>query len=403
MCGKRGMISSLPPHGNTIYFDNAATSFPKPEKVVEGVADFLHRAAGNPGRSAHRLSVEAGEVVFEAREKLAALFGIKNPMRVIMCHNATEALNLAILGLLAGGGHAITTSMEHNSVSRPLKELERRNHISLTIVPASPEGAVKPDDIAAAFQRETKLVVINHASNVFGVTQPVAEIGALCRNARLPLLVDASQSAGVVQIDMKRDAIDLLAFTGHKALYGPTGTGGLVISDDFDYTRIRPLKFGGTGSFSDKTYQPNFLPDMFESGTLNAAGIAGLVEGMKFLEKRGGVCSARDHKKILVSLFYEEALEKINNIKFYVKPDMCETGTVSFNIEGMTPSFVAQKLLDEYGIMTRAGLHCAPLAHQTMGTFPDGTVRFSFGVFNTEEEVRYAVRALAEMDSTARK
>lgn len=350
---------------------------------------------GNPGRSGHRLSVEAGEAVYEAREKLALLFGIRNPMRVIMCCNATDALNLAIQGLLSGGGHAVMTSMEHNSVARPLKELEKINRISLTVASASSQGAVKADDIAASLARDTKLVVINHASNAFGTVQPVAEIGTLCKKAHVPLLVDASQTAGVIPIDMKRDSIDLLAFTGHKALCGPTGTGGLVIADEFDYARIRPLKFGGTGSFSDKTFQPNFLPDMFESGTLNTAGIAGLVEGLAFLEECGGPQAVYAHKKKLVKLFYEKSLERIKKIRFYAEPAMCETGTVSFNVEGMAPSHVAQKLSEEYGIMARAGLHCAPLAHQTMGTFPEGTVRFSFGIFTTEQEIEKAVHALA--------
>lgn len=389
------MTLSSPQNAEVIYFDNAATSFPKPESVVEEVVRFMTCVGGNPGRSGHRLSVEAGELVYDAREKLATLFGIKNPMRVILQFNATDALNLAIQGILAGGGHAVTTSMEHNSVARPLKELEKRNLISLTVVQASTSGIINPADVASAIKPETKLVIVNHGSNALGVVQPVAEIGDVCRKAGAAFLVDASQTAGVIDINMVRDQIDLCAFTGHKALLGPTGIGGLVMSEHFDYSRIRPLRYGGTGSVSDKTEQPDFLPDMFESGTLNIAGIAGLCEGLDYLEQSGGVQSAYAHKKKLVAVFYEDALAKVRNIKFFVEPQMCETGTISFNILNLEPSYVAQRLSDEYGIMARAGLHCAPLAHQTMGTFPEGTVRFSFGMFNTEEEIQFAVNALA--------
>jgi cysteine desulfurase family protein len=389
------MISSSPPENNIVYFDNAATSFPKPQRVVQGVADFMMLSGGNPGRSGHRLAVEAGEVVFNAREKLAAFFGVKNPMRVIMLFNATDAINAAIQGILWNGGHAVTTSMEHNSVARPLKELEKRNVISLTVVKASNEGIIKPEDIAVAIKPETKLVAVNHGSNVFGVVQPIAEIGAICRQKKVAFLIDASQTAGVVPIDMENNAVDFCAFTGHKGLYGPTGTGGLVISDHFDYTIMRPLRFGGTGSFSDKTFQPEFLPDMFESGTLNVAGIAGLIEGMHFIEECGGLQKIYNHKKTMVRHFYQHAVEKIKNIIFYHDPELSDTGVISFNIEGMEPSLVAQKLSDEYGIMARAGLHCAPLAHETLGTFPDGTVRFSFSIFNTKDEVDFAITALS--------
>ena len=392
------MISSSPPHGNAVYFDNAATSFPKPDPVVRVVSDFMTRAGGNPGRSGHRLSVESGEIVFDARERAARLFGVKNPMRVIMTSGATEALNLAILGLLRGGGHAVTTSMEHNSAARPLKELEKRGVISLTVVQCSSQGLADPDDIRESITPSTRLVVVNHGSNVFGTLQPVTEIGALCREAGVPLLVDAAQTAGVVPLDMARDNIDLAAFAGHKGLYGPTGTGGLVIADGFDHGRISPLKFGGTGSRSDSTEQPEFLPDVFESGTLNTAGIAGLAEGISYIESGGrSLASIRGHKKRLVTLFHGQASAAVRGFVVVMPPDLCETGVFSFNIDGMEPSDVAQRLSDGYDIMSRAGLHCARLAHRTAGTFPSGTVRFSFGMFNTADEVAYAVKALAEI------
>ncbi|MCX7679887.1 MAG: aminotransferase class V-fold PLP-dependent enzyme [Spirochaetes bacterium] len=389
------MTSSSLRNDNLIYFDNAATSFPKPPTVMEEMMKFMKSIGGNPSRSAHSMSVEASNIVFEARTKLAELFGVKNPMRVIMCFNATDALNLAIQGLLTEGDHAIMTSMEHNSVARPLKELEKRNKIKITVVKASNKGIVASEDIARAIIDTTKLVVVNHGSNVFGVVQQIEEIGKVCRTANVPLLVDASQTAGVIPIDVGSDNIDLLAFTGHKALGGPPGTGGLIISDNFDHSTLRPLRFGGTGSYSDKTYQPTFIPDMFESGTLNTVGIAGLLGGIDFLEKYGGIQKVYAHKKKLTKYFYNAARDNIRKIKFYIEPEICETGVVSFNIEGMEPSLVAQKLSDEYGIMARAGLHCAPMAHQTMGTFPRGTLRFSFGIFNTEKEIDRAVDALA--------
>jgi cysteine desulfurase family protein len=385
---------SAPDH---IYFDNAATSFPKPREVVDAVLKYMTRIGGNPGRSGHSRSIEAGEIVFSARESAARLFGASSPMRVIFCSNATEALNLAIQGILGKGDHAVTTSMEHNSTIRPLKELENRNVIALTVVPC-PSGLLDLDALEKSIRPSTKLAVVNHASNVFGTLQPLSEIGRLCKMKNIVLLADCAQTAGIIPLDMKNDAIDLLAFSGHKGLCGPTGTGGLVLADGFDHARMRPLKFGGTGSSSDSVYQPDFLPDVYESGTLNAAGLSGLDAGIRYiLSLQDGVSGVQRHKKDLSEYFALRAEKNIRGFTAYVPPALIETGVVSFNIDGLEPSDIAFQLSDQYHIMCRSGLHCAPLAHRTMGTFPRGTVRFSFGIFNTREEIDCALLALEEI------
>jgi cysteine desulfurase family protein len=383
-----------------IYFDNAATSFPKPPHVVEAVVEYMTRIGGNPGRSGHPRSIEAGEAVFSARESLAGLFGASSPMRVIFGSNATDALNLAIQGILGEGDHAVTTSMEHNSTIRPLKELEKRRAISLTVVP-SPSGRIDLDALEKSIRPSTRLVVVNHASNAFGTLQPLREIGLLCKMKKALLLADCAQTAGIIPVDLESDAIDILAFSGHKGLCGPTGTGGLVLADGFDHARMRPLKFGGTGSSSDSVYQPDFLPDVYESGTLNAAGLCGLDAGIGYiLSLQDGVHGVQRLKREHAEYFISRAEKNVRGFTTYVPPDRNETGVVSFNIDGMEPSDVAFQLSDRYGIMCRSGLHCAPLAHQTMGTFPRGTVRFSFGMFNTKEEIDRAVQALSEISST---
>ncbi len=379
-----------------IYFDNAATSFPKPAAVTEAVVDYMTRVGGNPGRSAHARAVDAGEAVFSAREAAAGLFGASSPMRVIFSSNATEALNLAIQGLLGAGDHAVTSAMEHNSVIRPLREMEARG-VSLTVVPC-PGGRLDPALFSRSIRPETRLAVINHASNAFGTLQPLREIGALCRERGVLLLADCAQTAGVIPIDMEQDYIDLLAFAGHKGLYGPTGTGGLVLAGSFDAERLRPLKFGGTGSNSDSEYQPGFLPDKYESGTLNAAGISGLFAGIRhILSLQDGVRGIQSHKRALAERFIARAGESVRGLQLYVPADMVGTGVVSFNIDGIEPSEAAFHLSEGYRIMCRPGLQCAPLAHRTMGTYPRGTVRFSFGIYNTIEEVDFAVRALGEI------
>jgi cysteine desulfurase / selenocysteine lyase len=385
-----------------IYFDNGATSFPKPQPVLDAVLEYMTAIGANPGRSGHQLSARAGEVVFAARRALASLFSVRNPMRVIFCLNATEALNLAISGLTEIGDHVITTSMEHNSTIRPLKELERSGKISLAVAPCSQNGLLDIAELEKHRTGSTRMLVLNHASNVTGTVQPLRDIGAWCRGKNIFLIADCAQSAGIIPIDMQQDNIDLLAFSGHKGLYGPTGTGGLVIAEDFDYSRLQPLKFGGTGSSSGSILQPAIIPDKYESGTLNVAGLAGLYAGIMHVSSRpDGIHGVHAGKKALVRYFLDRA-KSIPGFTGYVQAELIETGVVSFNIEGIEPSTVAQLLAEDYNILSRPGLHCSPLAHQTLGTYHQGTVRFSFGLFNTREEIDTAVEALKKISDAER-
>ncbi len=378
-----------------IYFDNAATSFPKPECVTDAVLNYMTQIGANPGRSGHKLSIEAGHIVFKARKSIAALFGLKNPMQVIFTSNATEALNLGIKGILQEGDHVITTSMEHNSAIRPLHELEKQAFISLAIVQADKTGIIDPKKIKEAITVRTKAVVVNHASNVLGCIQPIREIGKICKANGVIFIVDCAQSAGVVPIDINRDNIDILAFAGHKGLYGPTGTGGMVIADDFDHKKIKPLKCGGTGSLSDKIDQPDFLPDRFESGTLNIAGLSGLFAGSQYIQKKpGGIKGIYSHKNELQKHFIQQAEMFVQNFICYSSSNLPSAGVIAFRLKNISVSEAAQILSDKFEIMCRQGLHCSPLAHQTIGTFPEGTLRFGFGIFNTKEEIDIAVHAL---------
>jgi len=379
-----------------IYLDNAATSWPKPPQVLAAMARFLTEVGANPGRSGHRLSVEAGRIVYAAREAVAELFHAPDPLRVVFGMNATEGLNLALRGLLRPGDHVITSSMEHNSVMRPLRALEREG-VSVTVVPCSPEGFLDPQAVLSVLRPETRLVVLNHASNVTGTLLPVAEVGRALQRMGGPLLVvDAAQSGGAVPIDMQADGIDLLAFTGHKSLYGPMGTGGLIIGERVPLEEFRPLIRGGTGSRSEWEEQPDFLPDMCESGTPNAVGLAGLEAGVRWVLERG-VEALRAHEVELTRRLLD-GLQEIPGVTVYGPQDArLQTAVVSLNIVGMEPSEVGMRLDEEYGIMCRVGLHCAPAAHRTIGTFPAGTVRFALGAFTTREEVDAALRAVARL------
>lgn len=389
-------ISLLKSANDYIYLDNAATTFPKPDQVGQAVLSFIQNIGANPGRSAHRLSVKAGEITFETREILSQLFGVKNPMRIIFTANATEALNMAIKGIAQQGDHWITSSMEHNSSLRPLRELEKQGRISLSVIPCSPYGKIDLQQLEDSIQKTTKAMVINHGSNVNGTVQDLSTIGKLCQKKGILLIVDSAQTAGVIPLNLGTLPIDILCFTGHKALLGPMGTGGMVLNDGFDVSRLSPLKQGGTGSLSDQEVQPDFLPDKFESGTLNVAGIAGLLAGVKFLlEDYGGIHKVYKHKKSLVNLFVKYA-QDIPNLIVYNQPEMIDTGTLSINIKGISSSELAE-YLDENQIYCRAGLHCAPAAHKTIGTFPEGTLRIAFGIFNNEQEIKRLINMLQFM------
>jgi cysteine desulfurase/selenocysteine lyase len=383
-----------------IYFDNAATSWPKPPGVAEAMVRFLTDVGANPGRSGHRLAVEAGRIVYRAREAVAELLNAPDPLRVVFGSNATEALNLALCGLLRPGDHVITSSMEHNSVMRPLRALERQG-VEVTVVQCSPAGFLDPADVEAAIRPNTTMIALNHASNVVGTLLPVAEVGHIARRRGLLLLVDAAQTAGAYPIDVQADCIDLLAFTGHKSFLGPMGTGGLYIGERVKLGELEPLMRGGTGSRSEYEEQPDFLPDMCESGTLNAVGLAGLEAGVRWVLERG-VDAIRDHEVQLTQRLID-GLAAIPGVTIYGGLDADrKTATISFNIAGMEPSEVGLRLDEEYGIMCRVGLHCAPAAHKTIGTFPVGTVRFGLGVFNTLEEVDTALAAVEQLAREAR-
>lgn len=378
-----------------IYFDNAATSWTKPDCVIAAMKDYMTNVGANPGRSGHRLSIEAGRIVYHARENIAELFKCEDPMRVIFCSNATDALNLGIRGLLRKGDHAVTGSMEHNSVMRPLRDLERVG-IDITVVGSDGAGFLDPNDIREAVERKTKLIVINHASNVVGSIAPVREIGKIARDEGILFMTDTAQTAGCVPIDMKRDNIDLLAFTGHKGLMGPQGTGGLVIGDSVDIKDIGRMKSGGTGSRSEFEIHPDFLPDRYESGTMNTPGLAGLAAGVDFVLERS--VDAIHEKNLSLSRRFLQGIRDIDGLNLYggLNPKR-QTSTFSFTVKNASNSDIGLLLDDEYDIMARVGLHCAPTAHRTIGTFPAGTVRFGMGYFNRSEEVDIAIEALGEL------
>lgn len=378
-----------------IYLDNAATSWPKAPGVMEAMMDFMRDTGANPGRAGHRLAVEAGRAVYRAREAAATLFNGPDPLRVIFGMNITDGLNLCLFGLLKPGDHVITSSMEHNSVIRPLRALEKRG-ISLSIVPCASDGSLDPDDIIPWITPHTKLVAVNHASNVTGTVQPIRDIGNLCRRYDLLMLCDTAQSGGSLPVDMVGDQIDFLCFTGHKSLSGPMGTGGLIVGDRVDERTILPLKYGGTGSLSDSEEQPAFLPDAFEAGTLNAPGLAGLAKGMEWLLEEG-LTRVRSREATLTQQLID-GLSQIKGITVYGTRDARrQTSVVSFNFSSLEPAEAGLRLDDDYGILCRVGLHCSPLAHKTIGTFPRGTVRFGIGHFNTAQEINMALDAVARL------
>jgi cysteine desulfurase family protein len=374
-----------------IYLDNAATTWPKPEQVYEAVSDAMRRGSGNPGRSAHRTSVEAGKALARARLSLAKLFGAKDPGRIVFAHNATDALNLAIGGVLAPGDHAIISSMEHNSVTRPLEHLARQGR-AYDKVPMDPVNGVDPREVEKALRPNTKLVALTHASNVTGTVNPLGAIGALCRDRGVLFLVDAAQSAGSLPIDVEAMKIDLLAFPGHKGLLGPTGTGGLYLADGVD---VNPSRYGGTGVFSEEPLQPDELPYRYESGTQNVHGLAGLEAGVRFiLDRTPGALHA--HELRLTDLLIL-GLGELANVRVYGPPAGAErAAVVSFNIEGMDAAEAALILDASFDIALRSGLHCAPDAHRTIGTFEQGgTVRVSPGIFNTDDDIARCLEAVA--------
>ncbi len=378
-----------------IYLDHAATSWPKPPAVIRAMADFFDHAGGNPGRSGHHLSLAAARIVYDARESLAELFRVPDPLRIIFTANATHAINLVLRGVLHAGDRVVTTGMEHNAVMRPLRALEERG-VQLAVIPCAADGSLDLAQAAAAITPGARLVVINHASNVAGTILPAAELARLAHQAGAWLLLDAAQTAGVVPIDVQAMGIDLLAFTGHKGLQGPPGTGGLLINETVDTSQIEPLMRGGTGSYSEHEAQPEACPDKFESGTPNGVGIAGLGAGVRWVLDRS-VAAIRAHELELTRVLIEN-LSAIPGVTVYGPADATQrTATVSCTVRNRTVSEIGLRLDDEFNVLCRVGLHCAPAAHRSLGTFPNGTVRFAAGASTTLEEIQAAVAAVRHL------
>ncbi|OGQ88825.1 MAG: cysteine desulfurase [Deltaproteobacteria bacterium RIFOXYD12_FULL_56_24] len=383
----------MPDSSSPIYLDNAATSFPKPPEVAEAMHRLLREISLSPGRSAHRFSLAASRVIFETRERLAEFFGCQNSSRVVFTSNVTEALNVGIFGLLTPGDQVLTTGMEHNSVMRPLRHLEKTKGIRLSFLPTSAIGTIDPDDIPRRLSAKTRLIIINHLSNVTGAVADLAAIGN--RKGEALLMVDAAQSAGVFPLDMEEMGIDFLAFTGHKGLFGPTGTGGFLLREEL---MLPPLTMGGTGSNSEQEEQPQGMPDCHESGTPNTLGIGGLAAGLEFIRQTGRE-TIRRHEEHLTSLLLD-GLSQIKGLTVYGPPVGAGRGSVvSLTMAGRSVADLAFLLDRHYGIMARGGLHCAPAAHRSIGTFPQGTLRFSPGFFNTEAEIQAVLAALDQISS----
>lgn len=372
-----------------IYFDNAATSFPKPDRVYNKIMEVMKEYGVNPGRSGYKLSLKASREIYETRNLISQLFNIKNPMDIIFTFNCTQGLNMGIKGILIDGDHVITTSMEHNSVLRPIKHLEEIG-VESTIVKANSKGLIDLTDIKKAIKPNTKLIATTHISNLTGSILPIEEIGRIANENNIYYLVDAAQSAGIYDIDVEKMNIDILAFPGHKGLLGPQGTGGLYIRDNIN---IEETFQGGTGSASNSLEQPDTRPDKYESGTSNAPGIIGLGEGIKYILDRG-IEDIRKYEEELTEYFIQ-GISNIDGVKTYGPSDVNkQAAVVSINIKDIDSSEIAYILDEEYNIAVRPGMHCSPIGHETIGSFHQGTVRFSFGIFNTHEEIDYAIKAI---------
>lgn len=376
-----------------IYLDNAATSFPKPPGVAKSMARFINETGANPGRGAYGASLESARIVLAAREALAKLFGSVSSRQIVFNKNATEAINLVLYGFLREGDEVVTTSMEHNATMRPLSYLAESRSITIHKLSANRDGTVDPAQFEAKVNSKTRLVIVNHASNVTGTIQALGAIRQAIGDT--PMLVDAAQTAGVIPIDALADNIDFLAFTGHKSLLGPAGIGGLYIKPGLE-TEVQPFIRGGTGTRSEYEQQPEFLPDKYEGGTLNTPGVVGLVAGLEHLAL-AGLGSLRS-REIALTTQLLEGLAQIPGVTTYGPRDASlRTPVVPFNIEGIESIEVSFRLDREHGIASRAGLHCAPSAHRTIGTFPGGTARLAPGHFTTQNDVDSAIQAVAEI------
>lgn len=380
-----------------VYLDNGSTSFPKPKIVIDSIYNYMTNVGGNPGRANHSNALESNRTVYMAREEICNLFNYDKPENVIFTNNITSSLNILLNGIIKPGDHVITSSMEHNSVIRPLYNLKDNLNIDVDIVNANVLGIVDIKDIEKLIKPNTKLIVITHASNVVGSIQPIKQIGHLCKKFGIFFMLDSAQSAGVLDINFKDLSLNALAFTGHKSLLGPQGIGGFIIDDKLNEI-CNPLILGGTGSLSHSLTQPDFLPDKFESGTLNIPGIVGLYEAVKFI-KSEGLNTIYEHNNYLRSYLIAGILN-MPNYKISGPLDRkSATSCVSITHSKLDISELSYILESDFNISNRSGLHCAPLAHKTIGTYPNGTVRLSLGYFNTLEEIKYTIDSLNKINS----
>lgn len=381
-----------------VYLDNGSTSFPKPKIVADSIYNYLTNIGGNPGRANHSNALESNRYLYMAREEICNFFNYDKIENVIFTSNITASLNILLNGVIKPGDHVITSSMEHNSVIRPLYNLKQLLNIDLDIVNVNSIGIIDVNEIKKRIKTNTKLVVLTHASNVTGSIQPIKEIGDLCKANDIFFILDSAQSAGVLDINFKELSLSALAFTGHKSLLGPQGIGGFIIDDKLNEI-CTPYVLGGTGSLSHSLTQPDFLPDKFESGTLNIPGIIGLYEAIKFINSVG-LNTIYEHNSYLREYLISEILN-IPNYKISGALDK-ENGTscVSITHSKLDISELSYILDSDFNISNRSGLHCAPLAHKTIGTYPNGTVRLSLGYFNTLDEIKYTIDCLNKINST---
>ncbi|MDO4711409.1 MAG: aminotransferase class V-fold PLP-dependent enzyme [Peptostreptococcaceae bacterium] len=382
-----------------IYLDNAATTFPKPGSVIEKMSEFMKNTMANPGRSGHKMAVDTNKEILETRIRLSRLIGAENPLQIAFTKNASEALNMAIFGSLHTGDHVITTMMEHNSVTRPLQKLKNDGVIEWSVVNGDHEGFIHADEILAQIRDDTALIAVTHAGNLLGSINDIEAIGNEIaklnsqRDKPILFLVDCAQTVGIIPIDVQKMYIDLLAGAGHKSLYGPAGTGFLYIDENVD---LEPIYRGGTGSNSESLNQPEFMPDMLETGTLNAVGIVGLGAGLDYINEQG-IEQMMQKQQMLIGEAIRK-LESIQGVKLYGTKDVAKrSGVLAFNIRDIGSQEITLRLSEEFGIATRGGLHCAPLAHSRMGTLEQGMVRASVSSFNTVEDIEVLADAVEKI------
>jgi cysteine desulfurase / selenocysteine lyase len=386
-------------NSDIIYLDNAATTFPKPDGALDRMVELFKTKGVSPGRGSYDLAFESEDIVYNVRSRLANLFNTPDLKRIVFTSNATDSINIVLQGMLNRGDHVVSTMLEHNSVLRPLYHLRKKGIINYDLVGFDQKGFIDLDDISKAIRDNTRLVFINHVSNVLGTIQPIKEIGEICTKRGVPFVIDAAQSAGVIPINMQEWNISAVAFTGHKSLLGPTGTGGLAVSPDLI---IEPTRFGGTGIDSESPLHNETYPHRLEAGTVNLIGIMGLSEGLKYIEKTGMETTHKKEMELFIKL--RHGLSNLETVDYYcAESSENHAALISVNIKGMDPGDAGSILDADYNIAVRTGLHCAPLVHEGIGTFPRGTVRFSIGPFNTDDHIEKAIEAMTAIDRFNRK